>query len=167
VARVEEAVWNLEGKRIALLGLAFKPDTDDVRSSPAVALAARLLEGGAQVIAFDPKGASAARDEIPALRVASSAYDAASGAHCLVLATEWDEFRLLDLQKLRTLMANPVVVDGRNMFDPEAMREAGFWYYPTGRPRVIQSPETSHQAVDGQSSFISIHTPPFEQPVEA
>jgi UDPglucose 6-dehydrogenase len=166
-ARVEEAVWNIEGKRIALLGLAFKPDTDDVRSSPALALAARLLDGGAQVIAFDPKAASAARDEIPSLRVANSAYDAASGAHCLVVATDWDEFRLLDLQKLRTLMAHPVVVDGRNMFDPDVMREAGFWYYPTGRPPVIQSPQASTESVDNHASFISIRTPPMEQPIEA
>jgi UDPglucose 6-dehydrogenase len=166
-ARVEEAVWNIEGKRIAIWGLAFKPDTDDVRSSPALALAERLIEGGAHVTAFDPKAASPARDELPALRVANSAFDAASGAHCLVVATDWDEFRQVDLQKLRTLMAHPVVVDGRNLFDPDAMRETGFWYYPTGRPAVIQSAHPSAEPVDNHSSFISIRTAPVEQRVQA
>jgi UDPglucose 6-dehydrogenase len=147
VARVEEAVWNLEGKRIAVLGLAFKPDTDDVRTSPALALAARLLEEGAQVVGYDPEAGALAKEEVPGLETAASALEAATGAHCVVLATEWDEFRRLDLVALRDAMAHPVVVDGRNLLDPEAMADLGFWYYPTGRPAV--APEaTTVAAID-------------------
>jgi UDPglucose 6-dehydrogenase len=140
VASVEEAVWNLEGKRIALLGLAFKPDTDDVRSSPALALARRLLSRGAEVVGYDPHAARCAEEELPGLQVATSPYEAASGAHCLVLATEWEEFRHLDLNKLRDTMAHAVVVDGRNFLDPIAIGTAGFAYYPTGRPPILPSP---------------------------
>jgi UDPglucose 6-dehydrogenase len=135
-AKVSEAVWNLEGKRIALLGLAFKPDTDDVRSSPALALARRLMDEGARVVAFDPQAAHDALEELPGLEIADGPYEAATGAHCLVLATEWDEFRRLDLARLRGVMAHPVVVDGRNALDPAEMRGAGFTYYPIGRPSV-------------------------------
>jgi UDPglucose 6-dehydrogenase len=151
-SRVEDAVWNLEGKRIALLGLAFKPDTDDVRSSPALALARRLLEGGADVVACDPKAAAEALLEIPELRIAGDAYEAATGAHCLVLATDWGEYRTLDLVALRGVMVQPVVVDGRNLFDPEEMDAAGFWYYPTGRPPVLQTAPSdgSSPAPDGR-----------------
>jgi UDPglucose 6-dehydrogenase len=150
-ARVEEAVWNLEGKRIALLGLAFKPDTDDVRSSPAIALARRLLASDADVVAYDPKAADEARAEIPGLRVAGDPYDAATGAHCLVVATDWEEFRNLDLGALKGVMAHPVIVDGRNMFDPAEMAAAGFWYYPTGRPPVVQpgEPAVAEPSLDG------------------
>ncbi len=136
VARVEEALWNLEGKRIALLGLAFKPDTDDVRSSPALALARRLLASGADVIGFDPQAAAAAKERLPELQLATNPYEAAREADCLVLATEWEEFRTLDLDALRGAMRHAVVVDGRNVFDPGRMAEAGFWYYAPGRPNV-------------------------------
>ena len=135
-ARVEEAVWNLDGKRIVLLGLAFKPDTDDVRSSPALALARRLLDGGAEVVGYDPQAAAYAKEEVPQLLVAADPYEAARGAHCLVLATEWDEFRHLDLAAMREAMVHPVLVDGRNLFDEGQMRAFGFWYYPIGRPRT-------------------------------
>jgi UDPglucose 6-dehydrogenase len=137
-ARVEEALWNLEGKRIALLGLAFKPDTDDVRASPPLSLARALLAEGAIVVGYDPQASREAQAEMPELILASHPYEAARDAHCLVLATEWDEFRDLDLQVLRDAMVFPVVVDGRNLYDPERMREAGFWYYPTGRPPIHQ-----------------------------
>jgi UDPglucose 6-dehydrogenase len=139
LARVEEAVWNVEGKRIALLGLSFKPDTDDVRTSPAHTLATRLLAEGAEVVGYDPQAGEAAAAEVPGLTIADSLAEAVAGAHCVVLATEWSEFRDLDLTALRAAMAHPVVVDGRNLFDPEAMRAAGFWYYPTGRPPVLQT----------------------------
>lgn len=139
LARVEEAVWNLQSKRIALWGLAFKPDTDDTRSSPPLALAAKLLAEGAEVVGYDPKAAEAAVVDVPELLIAADPYEAATGAHCVVVATEWEEFRSIDLDRLRAVMAHPVVVDGRNLFDPEVMRRAGFWYYPTGRRPVLQS----------------------------
>jgi UDPglucose 6-dehydrogenase len=142
-AKVEEALWNLEGKRIALLGLAFKAGTDDVRFSPALALAQRLLASGAIVVGCDPRAASNAKEELPELELASDPYEAASGAHALVVATEWPVFGDLDLGMLKEIMTYPLVVDGRNLFDPSEMAEAGFWYYPTGRPPVVPDPAAS------------------------
>jgi len=138
VDKVKDALWNLEDKRVALLGLSFKPGTDDVRFSPALALARRLLSEGANVVGYDPKASSNAKEEVPALDVAPDAYEAAAGAHCVVLCTDWPEFRTLDLDLLRDTMANPLIVDGRNLFDPEAVDAAGFDYYPTGRPLRVQ-----------------------------
>jgi UDPglucose 6-dehydrogenase len=134
--KVIEALWNVEGKKIALLGLAFKPGTDDVRSAPALALARLLLREGAHVVGYDPQGGSNAKAELPELEVCHDMYDALNDAHCMVLCTEWDEFKSLDLEKLHSLMAYPVVIDGRNLFDPQEMKNAGFSYYPTGRPVV-------------------------------
>jgi len=112
-----------------------------------------LLREGAEVVGYDPQAAALAEAEVPGLRTAGSALEAATGAHCVVLATEWAEFRTLDLAELRAVMAHPVLVDGRNLFDPEALREAGFWYYPTGRPPVLQSaepePAASHAGTAG------------------
>ncbi len=134
--KVREALWNLEDKRVVLLGLAFKPDTDDVRFAPPLALARLLLAQGADVLGYDPKAAANAKAELAELEVCLDPYEAASGADCLVVCTEWDEFRALDLGRLKDTMAHPLVVDGRNLFDPEVMRRYGFTYYPTGRPPV-------------------------------
>ena len=131
--KVKDALWNLEDKRVALLGLSFKPDTDDVRFSPALALAGRLLNEGATVVGYDPWAGAAAKSELPGLEVASSAEDAMADAHCMVVCTEWDEFRSLDLRRAKALLAHPIVVDGRNLFDPTTMKEEGFVYYGTGR----------------------------------
>lgn len=132
--KVKDAIWNLEGKKVALLGLAFKPGTDDVRFSPALRLARKLLDGRANVVGYDPQAAGNAKGEIPDIEVAPTALDAVEGAHCVVLATEWDEFRGLDLAAVRGAMAYPILVDGRNLFDAEVMAQAGFTYYPTGSP---------------------------------
>jgi UDPglucose 6-dehydrogenase len=141
VEKVKEALWNLEDKTIALLGLAFKPDTDDVRFSPALAVARRLLAEGARVVGCDPQASARAKEELPELDIAPDAYEAATGAHCLVVCTEWAEFSILDLDRLRGVMAFPLVVDGRNMFDPGSMAAAGFSYYPAGRrPSLGVSP---------------------------
>ena len=134
VDKVKDALWNLEDKRIALLGLAFKPRTDDVRLSPALALARRLIEEHASVVGYDPEAGANAKSELPDLDVAPSAYDALTGADCMVLCTDWDEFRSLDLERAKQLLAHPIVVDGRNLFDPAEMRAKGFTYYGTGRP---------------------------------
>jgi UDPglucose 6-dehydrogenase len=134
VERVKEGLWNLEDKTVALLGLSFKPGTDDVRFAPALALARRLLSEGARVVGYDPQAMANAKEEVPELEVAPDAYQAAAGAHCVVVCTEWLEFRVLDLQRLRSVMAYPLMVDGRNLFGPEEMVAAGFTYYPTGRP---------------------------------
>ena len=137
--KIREALWNLEGKRVALLGLAFKPNTDDVRFAPALALARRLLDEGAACVGYDPEASENARAELSNLEIASTPYEAARGAHCIVVCTEWDEFRSLDLAKLREVTAYPIVVDGRNVYDYEPMLAAGFTYYPTGRPPLTQA----------------------------
>ena len=133
-AKVEEAVWNLEGKRIALLGLAFKSGTDDVRSSPALILARRFADEGAVVVGHDPMAAAEARATIPELEVADDPYEALTGAHCVVICTEWPEYRELDLDRVRELAAYPIVVDGRNVLDPDRAELAGLTYLPVGRP---------------------------------
>ncbi|HEX8099474.1 MAG TPA: UDP-glucose/GDP-mannose dehydrogenase family protein, partial [Actinomycetota bacterium] len=130
VSKVQQALWNLEGKRVALFGLAFKPDTDDVRFSPALGVARALIEAGAEVVGYDPQASENAKAEIAELETAGDAYAAAAGAHCVVLCTDWPEFGNLDLVRLKETMAYALVVDGRNLFDPEEMRRAGFGYYP-------------------------------------
>jgi UDPglucose 6-dehydrogenase len=134
--KVKDALWNAEGKRIALLGLAFKPETDDVRLSPALALARLLLDEGAQVIGYDPQASSGAKTEVPDLDIANDVWEACTGAHCAVIATDWQEFKDIDLKRLREVMAYPVLVDGRNIYDMEQMHAEGFTYYPTGRPAL-------------------------------
>lgn len=133
-SKVEEAVWNLEGKRIALLGLAFKPGTDDVRSAPAIALARRFASEGATVLGHDPMAAAAATAAMPEIQTADDPYEAASGAHCLIVCTEWPEYRELDLVRLREAVAYPIFVDGRNWLDADRVEAAGFTYIPIGRP---------------------------------
>lgn len=132
--KIVDVLWNIEGKKIALLGLSFKPNTDDIRCAPALALAQRLLSEGAHVVGYDPQALANAKSEMPELDVAPDAYSAASDAHCVVLCTEWNEFAELDLDRLKEAMAYPLVVDGRNLFDSSEMRRKGFLYYPTGRP---------------------------------
>jgi UDPglucose 6-dehydrogenase len=136
VEKVKDALWNMEDKRIAIFGLAFKPDTDDVRLSPALALARQLLDEGAQVVGYDPEAGAGAKSEVPDLEVVSTMWEAAEGAHCVVIATDWQEFKEMDLERLKSVMAYPVVVDGRNIFEPAAMAQHGFTYYPTGRPAI-------------------------------
>jgi UDPglucose 6-dehydrogenase len=137
VDKVVEALWNLEDKRVALLGLSFKPETDDIRFAPALGLARRLLERGATVVGYDPVVGDEAVAEVPGLQLAPDLYAAADGADCVVVCTEWQEFKDLDLSKLKTLMARPILVDGRNVFDPPTVADAGFAYYPMGRPAVV------------------------------
>jgi UDPglucose 6-dehydrogenase len=133
VEKVKDALWNLEDKRIALLGLSFKPGTDDVRLSPALALARKLIDEGAEVVGYDPEAGANAKSDLPELVVAPGVYDALDGAHCVVVCTEWDEFRSLDLDRAKELLAHPIIVDGRNLFEPAEVRGRGFVYYGTGR----------------------------------
>ena len=121
------------------MGLAFNPGTDDVRSSPALALAERLLASGAEVVGYDPRAMENAKEVLPGLQLAPDSYEAAAGAHCLVLCTDWPEFRDLDLECLCERMTYPLVVDGRNVFDATVMADAGFIYHPTGRPSIPQA----------------------------
>jgi len=125
---------NLKGKKIALWGLAFKPKTDDMREAPAVPLIRGLLDAGASVTAYDPEAIKVARgifgDQI---EYATTGYDALKGADALVIVTEWNEFREPDFTRIRKLLKNPVVFDGRNIYNPEQMRSLGFTYYSIGR----------------------------------
>jgi UDPglucose 6-dehydrogenase len=135
---IRETLWVLREKRIAVWGLTFKPDTDDVRSSVAIALVADLLRDGAHVIAYDPKGMEKARAEktIAAAEFAPSALDAVNNAEALILATEWNEFANVDLAVLKEKMRTPIVFDGRNLLDPETMRHLSFHYHSIGRANV-------------------------------
>ncbi len=124
---------DLVGKRIAVLGLTFKANTDDLRDSPSLSIATELVEAGADVHAFDPVGGEAAAAMVPGLIAATDAYDAADGAEVLALLTEWDQFRWLDYTRVASAMAEPRVVDARNLLDPAAMRRLGFTYQGVGR----------------------------------
>ncbi len=120
-------------KTIGVLGLSFKPDTDDIREAPALTIIPRLIEKGAHVKAHDPVSMQAiAEYGISGIELVESPWSAAENADCLVLMTEWKEYRSLDLQKLKDTMRNPILVDLRNMFDPEEMKSLGFTYYPLG-----------------------------------
>jgi UDPglucose 6-dehydrogenase len=122
------------GKTIAVLGLTFKPNTDDMRDSPSLAILPRLAAAGAAIRAFDPAGIDEARNLMPDLVYCDDAYDAAAGADALVLLTEWNEFRALDLARIGRLLATPLVIDLRNIYQPAEMAAAGLSYVSIGRP---------------------------------
>src|SRR5256712_5700168 len=135
---IRETRWVLREKRIAVWGLTFKPDTDDVRSSLAIELVTNLLREGAPVVAYDPKGMQKARaiKAIADTEFASSALEAVSDAEALIITTEWNEFANVDLAVVKEKMRTPIVFDGRNLLDPETMRRLGFHYHSIGRARV-------------------------------
>ncbi|HEY0849867.1 MAG TPA: UDP-glucose/GDP-mannose dehydrogenase family protein [Bradyrhizobium sp.] len=124
----------LRGKTVAVLGLTFKPDTDDMREAPSIPLVTGLLDMGAKVRAYDPAGMEQARPELPNIEYAEDAYACAEGAAALVIVTEWVQFRALDLDRLKQVMVQPVVIDLRNVYRPEDMAAAGFVYESVGRP---------------------------------
>jgi UDPglucose 6-dehydrogenase len=134
VGKVRDALWHLDGKRIGVLGLAFKPETDDLREAPAVDVVRELLADGAQVVAYDPVAGEHAAELVPGLEVAGKAVAVAEGAHALVVMTEWQEFHELDPADLRARMAYPILVDARNALDAEAFVAAGFTVAGVGRP---------------------------------
>ena len=135
--KVRSALWTLRGKRLAVLGLAFKGGTDDIRESPAIMLVEELLQEGCRVAAYDPAAQERAR-EVFSTRVdfAENAYDAANGADALLILTEWEEFASLDLERMRKALKYPIVIDGRNLYDPEAMAALGFTYHSIGRRAI-------------------------------
>jgi UDPglucose 6-dehydrogenase len=130
---------NLRGKNIAVLGLTFKPNTDDMREAPSIALVTALTDMGATVRAFDPAGMDLARIEMPDIQYAKDPYDCADGADALVIMTEWEQFRALDLDRLKHAMACPIVVDLRNVYDPGELVRRGFLYQCIGRACQPQS----------------------------
>jgi UDPglucose 6-dehydrogenase len=135
--KLRSALWTLKGKHIGVLGLAFKGGTDDIRESPAMSIVRNLLAEGCTVSVYDPAAMEKARAVLPPdenLHYACNEFGAAQDAHALLVVTEWPQFALLDLERLRPVMRYPVVVDGRNLFSLSNMAEAGFHYYSIGRP---------------------------------
>ena len=132
--KVRNALWTLRGKRLGVLGLAFKGGTDDIRESPAMALVQCLLQEGCQIAAYDPAAAGRAKEVLKAsVEFVNSPYEAAAGADALLILTEWREFTTLDLKRLHKVLKYPIVIDGRNLYDCETMAELGFTYYSVGR----------------------------------
>ena len=133
VEKLRECLGSLRGQVVALLGLAFKPNTDDMRQAPSIDIARALLKRGAVVRGYDPAANDRARTILPELDYRANAYSAARGADALIVVTEWNEFRQLDLMRLKRAMRRAVVVDGRNIYDPALMRRLGFVYRGIGR----------------------------------
>jgi UDPglucose 6-dehydrogenase len=127
---------SVRGKTVAVLGLTFKPNTDDTRDSPAIPLITALQDQGATVRAYDPAGMEQAKPQLKGVQYCSGAYVAAEGAHAIVIATEWEQFRALDLDRLKTVMAQPVIVDLRNIYRADEMKRAKFKYVAVGRAGV-------------------------------
>src|SRR5574342_606476 len=133
LAKLKQALWILRGKRVGLLGLAFKPHTDDVRQAPALAIARRLLEEGAAVQGYDPQAATKAAQALPELTLCADPYAASAQAEAVVLCTEWPEFTDLDWGRVKTQMVRPLILDGRNALDRERLISLGFEYLGIGR----------------------------------
>jgi len=140
VGTIEKALNPLEGRVVAVLGLAFKPNTDDMREAKSIEVVSGLLARGAVVRAYDPVATANARRVLPeTVDYRDSPYDAATGADAVTLVTEWNEFKLLNLERLRSVMRRPLIFDGRNLWEPERMRRLGFEYHSIGRKPVLPS----------------------------
>jgi UDPglucose 6-dehydrogenase len=137
VDKIKKALWILKDKTIAVFGLSFKPETDDIREAPSLKIISRLLEEGALLRLYDPQAMKNVKEVVPEqppqVYYAKSAYDAVEKANALLIVTEWSEFGELDLKKIKGLMDNPIIIDGRNIYEPAKMRELGFEYYSVGR----------------------------------
>lgn len=140
VSKVRSALWTLRGKKLAVLGLAFKGGTDDIRDSPAIDLIQMLIAEGCSITAFDPAAMKRAAEKLPSgpnLKYAEDAYAAAENADALLILTDWQEFAQLDLPRLNTALQYPIIIDGRNLYDPNSMAEQGFTYISIGRPAGV------------------------------
>lgn len=149
--KVHEALWTLKGKRLAVLGLSYKGGTDDVRESPAIAFIRMVLKEGATVAAYDPAAAAKARGlfKDQEVTISDDLYDAADGADALLILTDWEEFGQLDFDRLRAIMKQAVLIDGRNMYEPDFVAETGFLYCSIGRvsrPRTRAASEVDRAA---------------------
>ncbi len=137
VEKVKKALWILKDKKIAVLGLSFKPETDDIREASSIKIIKKLLEEGSSLRLYDPKAMENMRkifpEKPPQISYAKSPYEAAKEANAILIVTEWDEFRELDLRKIKEAMANSIIVDGRNIYEPAEVRKLGFEYYSVGR----------------------------------
>ena len=150
LSKVRSAHWTLRGKRLAVLGLAFKGDTDDIRDSPAIEVVQMLLAEGCTVVAYDPAAMSRAESKLPRssqMQYASGIDEAAADVDALLILTDWQEFAHLDLAHLHSVMRYPIIVDGRNLYDPQHMIEHGFTYLSIGRPSVTPLREAARLGV--------------------
>ena len=137
IEKVKKALWVMKGKQVGVLGIAFKPNTDDIRLAPAIEVIRRLLAEGVNVRATDPEAMERARAVFPNLHYSADPYEVARGADALLVLTEWEQFQRLDWKRIRDEMARPLVIDSRNMLQPAAMRELGFEYMSFGRPDTV------------------------------
>jgi UDPglucose 6-dehydrogenase len=133
VDRLKDMLGDPQGKTVGLLGLSFKPNTDDMRDAPAITLAEMLKAAGARVRAYDPVAMEIARPLLPDVEMCGDPYCMAEGCDALMVVTEWNEFKQLDLEKVRDLMRTPAIFDGRNIYDPAVMSRLGFHYRGVGR----------------------------------
>ena len=133
IPKIEKLVGDLNGKRIGILGLSFKPETDDMRESPAIDIIEQMLKRGASIKAYDPVAMDESRHYIEGIEYATDEYDAIDGADALVILTEWNQFRALDLDRVKELLKSPKIADLRNIYEPKDMRELGFEYVGVGR----------------------------------
>ena len=134
-AKIQKALWVVKGKTIGVLGLAFKPNTDDMRYAPALDVIGYLQGEGATIRAFDPQAMAEAKPLLPKVKLCKDPYEVARGADCLVILTEWNEFKELDFKRLKKLMRQPLLIDGRNMYEPTYITKMGFRYVGVGRGR--------------------------------
>src|SRR3989338_3071571 len=133
VKKVKNALQGANGKTIAVLGLSFKPNTDDMRFAPSIYIIQELQKEGAKIRAYDPEAMEKARGILKDIEFCKDPYEASKGADCIMLLTEWNEFKNLDLRKIKSLLKNPIIIDGRNIYNPEDLRKEGFTYISIGR----------------------------------
>jgi UDPglucose 6-dehydrogenase len=154
VEKIRKELWVVRGKTIAVWGLAFKPNTDDVRFAPSIALLNSLIEEGAIIRAYDPQAAEKTRSILPKITYCADPYEAAEGAAAILIVTEWDEFRAVEWKRLLSAVEQPLVIDGRNMFSPEEVASQGFRYVSIGR---LAAPASG--AVEKESEYKGLLTP--------
>ena len=145
IEKVRNELWVMRGKKVAVWGLAFKPNTDDIRFAPSIALVKALLQEGAIIKAYDPKAMEKAKAVLPDLEYCSDPYQASHGADAIVIVTEWDEFRRMDWTLVRSLVDRPLIIDGRNMLSVAQLTESGFHYVSVGRPSVSPNERGQHR----------------------
>ncbi len=133
VKKIEDILWNLKDKKVVVMGLSFKPNTDDIRDAPSIGIISKLLEKGAKIYAYDPQAMDRFKGIFPNICYIKDIYKDIADADAIVFLTEWEEFKKLDYKKIKNLMKTPILVDGRNMFEPEKMKELGFIYKGIGR----------------------------------
>jgi UDPglucose 6-dehydrogenase len=162
--KVKHALWTLKGKKLGVLGLAFKNGTDDIRESPAIAIVKALLKEGCSIAAYDPAAMPHAAEEFgDSIRFAADPYAALEGADACVVLTEWEDFAALDLTRVKKLLHYPIVLDGRNLFKPAAMEAAGLSYYSVGRPDVVGERRTVHKPLTAEIEIKASLTNPVNE----